>query len=146
MEIASNVGCYIKFIGKEFEKSKVEHLKEFNLTSSQMNVIMCIARHEKENINQKYLEQKLNLSNATVSGILKRLETKKIICKRFINNKKDKFIFLDNKGLEIKNKLLKDVKHFENQLLNDFTKEEKTTLFSYLNRIKKNIKGGQKDD
>ncbi len=93
MEIASNVGCYIKFIGKEFEKSKVEHLKEFNLTSSQMNVIMCIARHEKENINQKYLEQKLNLSNATVSGILKRLETKKLSVKGLLIIRKTNLFF-----------------------------------------------------
>lgn len=134
------LGCYIKFIGKEYEMMKEYHLKKYNLTSQQINILMYLARHEKELINQKTLENVFSLSNATISGILKRLEQKKYIYRTFISNNKEKYIFLNQKGLDIKPDILNGVKVIEEILLKDFSQIEKENLLEYFKRINKNIK------
>lgn len=134
------LGCYIKFIGKEFGRMKEYHLKKFNLTSQQINILMYLGRHEDEKINQKTLENVFSLSNATISGILKRLEQKHYIYRKYINNNKEKYIFLDENGLAIKHEVIKGVKTIEDKLLNGFSKEEKTKLLEFFTRINQNIK------
>ncbi len=146
MHSENDIGCYIKIIGKEFEKSKENQLKKLNLTSQQINMIMYLARHEKDLINQKMLEKHFSLSNATISGILKRLEIKKYIYRSYVgNNKKEKYIFLDQAGIEIKNKLYKGVRTLEKKALNDFSDDEKKQLIEYLRRIQNNLKEEEND-
>ncbi len=139
------IGCYIKFIGKEFELRKEEQLKKYNLTSQQVNIIFYLAKHKNELINQKGLENVFSLSNATISGILKRLEQKNFIQRKFINSNKEKYIFLDQKGLDIEQDIINEVKNIEEKLLKGFTLDEKEKLINFFKRINENIKEVKND-
>ena len=50
-----------------------------DLTSSQLDVLICIAQGGGRPVNQKDIEEELKLSNPTVTGILKRMERKGFI-------------------------------------------------------------------
>lgn len=146
MQPENNIGYNIKIISKEFEKAKEKNLRKLNLTSQQINIILYLAKHEKVLINQKMLEKHFSLSNATISGILKRLEIKKYIYRSYIeDNKKEKYIFLDQAGIEIKNELYKGVRDMELKVLNGFLDDEKKLLIEYLKRIQNNLKEEEND-
>lgn len=140
-----NIGYYIKCVGKEFEKTKAEHLKKYNLTSQQINVLLYLFKHRNEDINQKCLEKEFSLTSATMSGILKRLEYKNYIFREYkIDNCKEKYIFLSKAGFEIENEILHEVAIIEKCLLKGFKKNEKEQLIEYLHCINENIKEANK--
>ena len=55
-------------------------VKSLELTSAQVLVLGCLDQAEENELCQKDLEEILNLSNPTITGIVKRLEAKGFIC------------------------------------------------------------------
>lgn len=55
------------------------NIKALELTTSQLDVLICIAEHSGGPVNQRRIEEELRLTNPTVTGILKRLEKKGFI-------------------------------------------------------------------
>ena len=69
---------------------------------TQFQIIECIIDNENQEINQKDLEKRLNLSRATISGVLQTMEKKNLI--KRITNKEDvrtKKIILNEKTKEV---------------------------------------------
>lgn len=141
MEVRPKFGLYIKIISHEFEKSRENNLKEFDITSQQMNILILLGCHKNQQIKQKDIETAFCLSRATISGILKRMEAKDYIKRTFIKtNKKEKYIFLSEKGKNIEKEIHSKIMEHEESLLNGFSQEEKQQLLNYLKRIQSNIK------
>lgn len=143
MEQKHGIGYYFKLIAKKLEANMQKELSKYDLTSQQLNILIYLLKHSECEINQKKLENHFELSNATVSGILKRLELKKLI-KRETSKKdrRDKIIVLDEEGYKTKLDVLYMIKNSDEMILDGFSEEEIDQIMNYLLRIKKNIEGG----
>lgn len=132
-----------KIINNYFENQLNLGLAEYNLTRSQMDVLILLKINEKKNIetNQKDIEKALSLKNPTVTGILDRLEDKGYI-KRNVSSKDKRLkqITLTDTSNEILLKSRNHAKKIEEKILSSLTSEEKEELLQLLDKIKNNIK------
>lgn len=136
------LGYYFKVLSKEFDNKKSKAVERLNLTAQQMNIIFYLSKNEDKCINQKCIEEEFQLSSATVSGILKRLELKEyIIRKTNPLNLKEKYIYLSKQGHLAKNEVIKEFDKLEELLLNGFSEHDVLDLRSYLDKILANMKG-----
>ncbi len=72
------VGFMFKQINNIYEKEFNNLLRGIGITSSQCAVLDYLLGSSKEFVNQKDIEKALSLKNPTVTGILKRLNKKRI--------------------------------------------------------------------
>lgn len=132
-----------KIINNYFENQLNLGLAEYNLTRSQMDVLIFLKINEKKNIetNQKDIEKALSLKNPTVTGILDRLEDKGYI-KRNVSSKDKRLkrITLTSASNEILLKSRNHAKKIEEKILSSLSDEEKDELLKLLDKIKINIK------
>lgn len=78
-ESERQLGYYFRRINGQFEKHRNHGLRQYDLTSSQFDVLFYLKRREKAgelNTIQKDIEQYFHISNPSVSGIISRLEQK----------------------------------------------------------------------
>lgn len=132
-----------KIINNYFENQLNLGLAEYNLTRSQMDVLIFLKINEKKNIetNQKDIEKALSLKNPTVTGILDRLEDKGYI-KRNVSSKDKRLkqITLTSASNEILLKSRNHAKIIEEKILSPLSDEEIDELLKLLDKIKINIK------
>lgn len=140
------IGFYFKRINQQIDNMKNEYLKDFDITSQQMAVIIFLKCHREENINQQTIENFLKLKKSTVSGILDRLEKKEFVVREV--SKEDsrvRFIKLTPKAFDLAQGLFSKHNDFDKKVLNGFSKEETLSLMSMLNRIIDNISNKTED-
>ena len=70
------LGFTFKQIHIAFESRCNKNLQQYNLTQSQMDVLVYLKHHENSTVTQRDLEAGLGLKNPTITGILNRLENK----------------------------------------------------------------------
>ena len=93
MEEKVLIGFLIKQIHIAFETRCHKNLQRYNLTPSQMDVLLYLKKHEEDTLTQRDLETGLTLKNPTVTGLLNRLEEKGFITReQNLNDKRSKFI------------------------------------------------------
>ena len=132
-----------KIINNYFENQLNLGLAEYNLTRSQMDVLIFLKINEKKNIetNQKDIEKALSLKNPTVTGILDRLEDKGYINRNVSSkDKRLKQITLTSASNEILLKSRNHAKIIEEKILSPLSDEEIDELLKLLDKIKINIK------
>lgn len=134
------IGYYLKTISRSYETSLQNDLLKHDLTYQQLNILIYLKKNSDKKINQKIIEEYFELSSATISGILKRLETKKLIVRETsIDDHRDKYIVLSDEGKKVEREFFDHMRKNDGYLLTGFTKEEEEQLIEYLSRIKKNI-------
>ena len=102
MEEKILIGFLIKQIHIAFETRCHKNLQRYNLTPSQMDVLLYLKRHEEDKLTQRDLETGLTLKNPTVTGLLNRLEEKGFITReQNLNDKRSKFIKMTERCLFI---------------------------------------------
>jgi MarR family transcriptional repressor of mepA len=139
------LGYYIKLLQLNFEKGRNQALLEYNLTDSQFSVLMYLLRHNDKDINQKELEQHFQVSKATLSGILKRLEAKEFIFRESSgSDKRNKYIRITENGFRIKMQIISKIEKQELKALAGFSDDEKLQFVSFLKRCRTNIYGEEK--
>lgn len=134
------LGYYVKKLSKQYEAFKNADLRDFDLTSQQFEIILFLYKHPEKN-NQKDIEDEFNITGATASGILKRLEIKNLILRKV--SKTDcrfKEIEITNKGYDIINQIKMRMIENDDTLISGFSCEEYETLIGYLKRVMENIK------
>lgn len=127
-------------IHNAFEMDFNRHLKEIDLTVSQLEVIRYLSHTRKKEVSQKDIEQELKLKNPTITGILKRLEEKGFI--QIEVNKKDKRrhnIVITQKAIEHEKNARKRHEKMEVILKQGMTEEEVAELERMLNLVIKNL-------
>lgn len=111
---------------------------EFDLTGSQVFTMIYLfqAREKGLDVNQKDIEQGMEISNPTVSGILNRLENKgliqRVICK---HDARARNIVVTEKALELDKILKEKFQENEAMLVASLSDEETEQLGIYLERI-----------
>lgn len=114
-------------------------VKSLELTSAQVLVLGCLDQAEENELCQKDLEEILNLSNPTITGIVKRLEAKGFIERRsWEKDARYKRICLTEKARSIKTEALGCVSEIWGRFLSCLTPEEVDTLISLLYKIQNN--------
>ena len=125
-----------------------EKLKQYDLTISQLDVLIKVTMANEKNvlINKRDIEKRKNLTNPTVTGLINRLETKGLIER--VENEEDKRIknlYVTEKAKCLNKKFKQMFDESDLMALNDFNDDEKRELESYLLRIIKNLKKGEKE-
>ena len=123
-------------------------------TPTQIMIVNYIISHDKNNVYQRDLEKELNLTRATLSGVLKTMERNKIITRVIdINDARSKKIILNSKYEEIFKNSQKKLTETEKILTKNIDSKELVVFNNVLNKMKENIKvqinnteGDDKDD
>ena len=141
-DIQDSIGRLLKVTNQIFETYINNSLKEINLTSSQIGILVFLCYKMKNNIdvNQIDIQKKFKLSNPTVSGILDRLEEKKFI-KRINNGRSNKIIITDD-GMNLLDSGYDKVKMIEEKIIHALSNEEKSELVRLLVKIIENNRIG----
>jgi DNA-binding MarR family transcriptional regulator len=132
LEIVKN----LKGIMDLFRKAVKNEVKDKNLTSSQVMVI-AILSHRKE-MKTSELSKELGLSNSTVSGIVDRLEEKKLIER--IRSKEDRRVIKVRVNKEFKTSMASkymDVEEKITNIINKSPKEDIDIILKGLENLKK---------
>ena len=139
----NDIGLLIKLIDNKIIKDINKNLIRFNLTATQEKVLWIIFRWQDngKDIFQKDIEKELDLSNPTVTGIVKRLEEKEMITR--IPSSQDaryKSLTLTDKGLGIIHECMDfGVNYIEKKLTKNMTEDELNTLRTLLNKVINNM-------
>ncbi len=140
MEPKNHIGPLIKLLNKEFEQLHSEKAHSMGLTTAQLFVLHYLSVKQGENICQRDIEKQFELSHATVSGIISRLESKGfIVCSSSAEDKRFKNISVTEKAKCCENEMKKSIEHYEAQLVKGFSEEEKLQLIGYIIRLLHNV-------
>lgn len=113
-------------------------LRKYNLTSTQFLVLEYLIKNEGKDIIQKDICDYLELKHSTVIGIIKRLESKKLILKE--KGRKTNQISINNTGRKLFNEVSDIKSRYEEILLKGFNKSDITKLSKQLDIMYSNIK------
>lgn len=136
-----NFGQWIKYIHNIFQNKKNSFLIEYELTSSQAEVLLYLFKHQKHKVNQRMLEKQLNLSNPTINGILNRLEIKGFI-KREIDelDARNKNIILLAKSKTISKNMKKELTDLNKRIFHNIPDSDQRLVLETLKKVAINLK------
>lgn len=112
-----------------------------SVTSANSFILGFLARHQNVDVYQKNIEEKFSITKSTTSKVLKLMEQNGLIQR--VGVSKDarlKKIVLTEKGLAIEESVRNGLDQIEMKALDGFSLEEIEILYSYLDRIKINLK------
>lgn len=115
-------------------------LKDLDLTSSQLEVILFLISQDDKEVNQKDIEHRFNLKNPTVTGLLKRLEMKGFI-KRYASEHDGRYkrIELTEKTQLLKENMYNSIVKYSKEFFEGITEDEKETLVNILIKLNRNV-------
>ncbi|MCI8653471.1 MAG: MarR family transcriptional regulator [Angelakisella sp.] len=110
-----------------------------DLTSAQLDTLICVAHGCGGPVNQRDIEEQLKLSNPTVTGILKRMERKGLITRVVgSRDRRCKEVRLTEKCARLGERLHPKAGTMIDQMFQGFTQEEFDTLNCLLRRLLEN--------
>ena len=135
------LGFTFKQIHIAFESRCNKLLQKYDLTQSQMDVLVYLKHREDLTITQRDLEAGLRLKNPTVTGILNRLEEKNLITRETnLNDRRSKIIKMTDKSKMVLEEGYMHIKELESEIIRGFSNEEKQELVELLNKVLNNLK------
>lgn len=135
-----HIGPKIKSITNTLNQHLCKDGQELNLTSAQMHVLKYLCSHRHDTIYQKDILNEFELSNATVSGIISRLESKGFVtCCYSDSDSRCKQIITTEKALNCDKTIRKNIKQIESKMVEGFSDEDIQKLHQYLDRIFQNL-------
>lgn len=133
-----DIGFRFKKINDLLCKKADETMQGLDVTYSQHHVLVYLIRSENQTASLKTLEKKFRVSQATMAGIVKRLEEKEVVTSYTLpNDKRIKMVQLTEKGAGICERSRELMIMSENKMKALYTKEELDTFVSYLDRLYK---------
>lgn len=126
-----HIGMLLKCINKRIVNELNKELEQFDITLMQTEVLSYIYAHEeKQDVFQKQIEEFFNSSNPTITGILKRLESKELIRRETSHTDgRYKKLTLSQKGRELSVKAFEvGPKKVEYKLMQRLSVEERDEL------------------
>ena len=131
-------------IRRYFEFSS--HRKEIDtITGNNGWIIGYLSRNAGRDVYPKDLEEHFSITRSTVSKVLGLMEQKGLIERRAVaRDARLKKIVLTEKAKQVEGLMRDDAARLERTLAEGFSEEELQTLYSYIERMKKNISQIQK--
>lgn len=129
----------LKYFNEACEKYANASLKELDLTLAQGHVLKLL-KTRGNTAHLKELERSLNVAQSTAVGIISRLEKKGFIeTKSDENDKRIKIVCLTKLGEEQTAFIKSKIESVENDILENFTDEEKETLRELIKKAVANL-------
>lgn len=133
-------GMYFKRIHLDIEKEIHTKLSAYNLTKSQLDILNYLDQHPNQMTCQKDLQNYLHVSNATINGLVNRLEQNGYIYR--ITNSEDKrmvSIHPTEKANQIKDLFLTTIYNLEQKMMAHITPDKQEELVNLLKQMIQNI-------
>lgn len=139
VKIGREIHALDNLVRRCFEFSS--HKKEVEtITGNNGWIIGYLSKNEGKDIYQKDIEDHFAITRSTVSKVLQLMEQKGLIQRQSVaHDARLKKIILTEKAKKVQNFMQEDLETMERTITNGFTEEELETLFSYFQRMKKNI-------
>lgn len=133
-------GYSIKLINKQLSNKKNCDIKKYGITSQQFEILMHLYKNQDKNIFQKDIEQKLEITGATATGLINRLEQNGYIERKVLGtDSRYKVLILTNKAIELGEDIAEILKHHEEIIFDGFSEEEKRLCEEFMDRILDNL-------
>ena len=118
--------------------------KELNISLSavQIMILKYLYLNIDDNINQRDIEEFVQIRKSTLSGILDTMEKSNLIVR--INSRDDKrvkIIKLTDNGIQINKKLSIIANEFEKDISHNISSEELNNFYNVIEKINNNLKG-----
>ncbi len=140
MQKITHIGPMVRMIHTAIDRQINTRVQEMELTSAQIFVLHYINRNSDKDVFQKDIEKHFELSHATVSGLISRLEAKGFIeCLPAKNDKRYKRLCVTEKARCYDEQMRQHIDQVEKQALEGFSDEDIRQLQSYLDRILANL-------
>lgn len=131
-----DIGFRIKKINDLLLKKADEKMQEMDLTFSQHHILIYLIHCENHVSTLKELEHKFHVSQATMAGIVKRMEEKQIVASYTSSkDKRIKLVQLTDKGYGICEKSRKTMERSEKEMRSLYSDDEMKLFDQYLDRL-----------
>ena len=131
-----HLGYYFKRINEAFVARANKSLKKFELTSTQMDILMYLFRNNSTTSTQRDIEKYFNLSHSTVIGVLQRLTEKGYITvEQSLDDKRQRNVNLTQKAFEVKQYILNHRQKIQNSFAENFSESELESLVKSLKKV-----------
>lgn len=133
-------GMYFKRIHLDIEKEIHTKLSAYNLTKSQLDILNYLDQHPDQMTCQKDLQNYVHVSNATINGLVNRLEQNGYIYR--ITNSEDKrmvSIHPTEKANQIKDLFLTTIYNLEQKMMAHIAPDKQEELVNLLEQMIQNI-------
>ena len=131
-----HLGYYFKRINEAFVARANKSLKKFELTSTQMDILMYLFRNNSATSTQRDIEKYFNLSHSTVIGVLQRLTEKGYITiERSLDDKRQRNVNLTQKAFEVKEYIINHRQKIQNSFAESFSESELKSLVESLKKV-----------
>ena len=133
MNVKDDIFFLIKHLSKCIELSLDKESAKLGLTPQQGRLLGFLIRREKENVKVRQIdiEERFQLSKSTVSGLVKRMESKNLIYKK--KEKKDIFILPSDEGKEIMAIFIKKAEAIKQNMMSSLNEKERESTIENLN-------------
>lgn len=131
-----DLGLKLKMIDVLMHKDMNRMLEELDITIVQHHVLVYLEKNENNTATLKEIEKKFHVAQATMAGIVKRLETKDYVHTYYsASDRRVKYVSITEKGKDICQKAFEHVQNTERRIKEPFTQEELDQFVSYLDRL-----------
>ncbi len=132
-------GLLFKQLSIAFENNLQHEAARYDLTPAQASILIYLAAVDHP-VNQREVEYYFKLSNPTVTGLMKRMESKGFIT-RAANPEdgRSKCIQLTPKALEVSSSVRTNLSALERSMMQDLTPEEEEIFHDLMVRVLKRI-------
>lgn len=121
-----SIAILVKRASLEFDKMAAPRLQKFNITPSQFKVLKLVASSPEHTVRQVDVEKRFSMTNPTVTGLVRNLESKRLIQRvPNPNDARSKVLDLTERGLAIKDDLFRVGDELEDEFTRNLTEEEK---------------------
>ena len=129
----------LKVLSDLIEKKANSVLAKFGITISQARVLIYLLNINRQ-ISLKELEKQFNVSQATMQGVISRMEKKGFLCTVYLpSNRKQKLVVLTEYGAQLAEEMLQSISAVNNSLVNSLTAEEQKEFVRMLGKIKESL-------
>jgi len=138
---SNNFGVLVKQIHETLERSMNQELEAFNLTGSQLSVLLFLQSRGEEKTSIRDIQRHLMCAHPTAIGLVKRLEKKGFV-QTIIdpNDKRARIVCLEHSFLSEFLANTHDVSEMDEIVMKGLSREERDQLCSLLQRVYLNIK------
>ena len=112
------------------------NLASLGITALQGLILVFLAMEKDNKITQRMLEKRLNMTNPTITNIIKIMMNKNLVYK--IKDREDRrksYLYLTPRGLELAPKCGKIMEETDKAAYKNFTEEELETLLRLLEKV-----------
>lgn len=115
-------------------------LSEKEITNSQMKILIMLSECGAESVPLKELERQFELTQATMAGLVARLEKKRLL-EGFVDpdDRRVKRVMITQQGRDLCLETRQSMDEYEKWMLKSLSKEEQALFREFLLRISKDI-------